>query len=254
MKRPLILVTNDDGVNAPGIVALYQSMCSIGDVIVVAPDKHQSGKSSAITPSEPIRLHLLRKEEGLTIYACSGTPTDCIKMSINQILGRKPDLLVSGINYGPNTAISVIYSGTMGAAFEGCINGIPSIGVSLCTYEPGADFFYASQFTQQLAEQVLSKGLPQGTCLNVNIPNGIINGVRFCHQTDGLWKEEFVKRTDPAGRNYYWLSGYYKNNEPENEHSDEWAVNNGYIAIVPCKIDFTDYDFLNNYKNLNYEL
>ncbi len=253
MRKPLILITNDDGVNAAGISALTNAMARIGDVVVVAPDRPRSGKSSAITPDKPIRLSLRKEYENVKIYACSGTPTDCVKMSINQILDRRPDLLVSGINHGPNTAISVIYSGTMGAALEGCINDIPSIGFSLCHYECDSDFEEAATFAESMARKVLENGLPKGVCFNVNIPGRLPKGVRFCHQTDGKWVEEFIKRTDPAEHDYYWLSGHYENNEPENEHSDEWAVANNYIAVVPCKIDFTDYDFLNNYKKMNYD-
>lgn len=251
IKRPLILITNDDGDMANGISVLTRLMCELGDVIVMAPDGARSGQSNAITVTQPVRYRLLEKTEGLTRYSCTGTPTDCVKLALNEILERKPDLLVSGINHGSNSAINVIYSGTMGAVLEGCENGITSIGFSLCDHSYNADFSIFEPYILKITKTVLEQGLPYGICLNVNAPIGAIKGVRITRQCEGHWTKEFAKRIDPAGRSYFWLTGHFENHEPDAQDTDEWALANGYISVVPTKIDLTAYDMLETIENWN---
>lgn len=247
--RPLILVTNDDGVTARGINSLIESVAPLGDVVVVAPDGPRSAQSSALTITQPLRVKKLQEENGITVYQCSGTPADCVKLAINQLLDRRPDVVVSGINHGTNSSISVIYSGTMGAAMEGCVAGIPSIGFSLNDFDPRANFGESMKFATIITQKVLKEGLPQSVCLNVNFPNtNKIKGIKICRQSDGTWSEEFLKRQDPAGRNYYWLSGNFINAEQMSDDTDEWAMEQGYAAIVPVKIDMTAYEFINDLK------
>jgi 5'-nucleotidase len=250
-NEKLILVTNDDGLHAKGIASLVEAIGPLGEVVVVAPGESQSGMSQAITVKHPLRA---RKSQlnGFESFAVNGTPTDCVKLAFNQLLPRRPDLLVSGINHGSNSSTSVLYSGTLGAALEGSINGIPSIGFSLMSYDPDADFGVAKKYARRIAQEVLENGLPKYTCLNVNIPNlpeDKIQGIRICRQTIGYWKEEFDKRTDPQGREYYWLTGQYFNTEPDAVDSDEWALKNNYIAVVPLRIDLTCYSTMELIKN-----
>lgn len=245
MNKPLILITNDDGDTARGIQVLTRVMCQLGNVVVVAPDGPRSAQSNALTVTHPIRFKLLEEKERLKRYACTGTPTDCVKLALNEMLdGEKPDLIVSGINHGSNAAVNVIYSGTMGAVLEGCENGIPSIGFSICDHSFNADFSFFEPYILKIAAQTLEKGLPRGICLNVNAPVGAIKGIRPARQCDGQWTKEFARRTDPQGRLYFWLTGNFENFEPEAQDTDEWALNNGYVSIVPTKIDMTAYDFL----------
>lgn len=255
MDKPLILLTNDDGYKAKGINSLLEILMPLGDVVMVAPSDARSGMSGAITVSEPLRIKKIKEEDGLTIYKCSGTPVDCVKLAINQILDRRPNLVISGINHGTNSSISVFYSGTMGATFEGCINGIPSIGLSLNNYQPDADFGSSIKYTKAIVKNTLEKGLPKGTCLNINFPDGDeIQGVKICRQTDGAWKEKFDKRVDPSGRTYYWLMGHFLDHEPESQDTDEWALKNGYVSIVPCQVDMTAYSMLKELNTWNYEI
>ena len=251
MSKPYILITNDDGDVAKGIQVLTRLMCQLGDVIVVAPDGPRSAQSNAITVTHPIRFKLTEESEGLKKYTCTGTPTDCVKLALNEIVERKPDLIVSGINHGSNAAVNVIYSGTMGAVLEGCENGILSIGFSICDHSFNADFSYFEPFILKIASQALEKGLPRGVCLNVNAPVGSIKGVKVARQCDGQWTKEFAKRTDPQGRSYFWLTGNFENYEPEAQDTDEWALNNGFVSIVPTKIDMTAYDLLREVENWN---
>lgn len=242
-QRPLILVTNDDGIHAPGLKTLIEIAKKFGDVMAIAPDEGRSGMSHAITIKYPLRYKQLREEEGFVFYSCSGTPADCVKIAINQILDRKPDLLLSGINHGSNSSISVVYSGTMGAAIEGGLHAVPSIGLSVTDYSPNPDFSAAILFGERIIEKTLVDGLPAGVCLNVNFPRlsaGDVRGIKVCRQARGLWVEEFDKRSDPHKRDYYWLTGYFENYEPEAEDTDEWALKNRYVSVVPVKIDFTD--------------
>jgi 5'-nucleotidase len=249
-KKPLILVTNDDGVDSLGINKLIESIAPLGEIVVVAPDGPRSGMSGAISTINPIRISLLKNESGLKIYACTGTPVDCVKIGIDRLLDRKPDLLVSGINHGSNAAICVIYSGTVGAALEGCIIGIPSLAVSLTDYFPDADFSEAARIGKSVAEKVLQNGLPKGICLNLNVPNiPKVKGLKVSSQTPGCWTKEFEEMKDPTGKSVYWLTGEFFNQDPDNVKNDEWALANGYAALVPLQIDMTAYNFLEKMKS-----
>ena len=247
--KPLILITNDDGVLSKGISELIDMACTLGNVVVMAPDGPRSAQSNALTMAVPVYYQLERKEPGLEIYKCSGTPTDCVKLALNNVLDRKPDLIFSGINHGSNSGINVIYSGTMGAVFEGCVNEIPSVGFSICDHAKDADFSKAKVYFEQIARKVMMEGLPAGVCLNVNAPMGDIKGVRLTQQTKGYWTEEFENRTSPHGQDYYWLTGYFLNQEPDNEQTDEWALSQGYVSIVPTRVDMTDYEAIKLLKS-----
>lgn len=247
-KKKLILVTNDDGYQASGFKALINAVKHLGDIIAVAPMEAQSGMSHAITVKHPLRIKTIKLEENLKVYAVNGTPVDCVKLAINEILKTKPDLLVSGINHGSNSSTSVLYSGTMGAALEGSINGIPSIGFSHISYSSNADFAASIVYAGQIAHKVLKDGLPKNICLNVNFPDKVkneIKGVKVCRQTRGYWQEEFDKRLDPIGSEYYWLTGHYHNSEPEAKDTDEWALANNFVSVVPVQTDLTSYETIN---------
>lgn len=244
--RPLIFITNDDGVNAKGLRSIASAACRIGDVIVVAPETAQSGMSHAITLNNPLYLREVESREGLSIYACSGTPVDCVKMFFDYLAGgRKVDLAVSGINHGSNSTISVLYSGTMGAAIESSFYGCPAVGLSLLEFDPDADFDAAVYWGERIMRQVLEEyrgGEP--LCLNVNVPAGrpeTLRGVRICRQSRGYWREEFCRREDPRGRRYFWLTGEFCNAEPDAEDTDEWALAHGYVSVVPVQVDMTDH-------------
>ena len=248
--RKLILVCNDDGITAPGIRNLIEVAREFGDVVVVAPDKPQSAMGHAITINATIRVHPMRSD-GILEYACSGTPVDCIKLAVNKILHRKPDLLVSGINHGSNASINVIYSGTMSAAMEGAMEGIPSIGFSLLDHSIDADFSAAKHYARIIIDQALNDQMPDGICLNVNIPNvstEMIQGIKVCRQARANWEEEFDERKDPNGKPYYWLTGVFKNFD-EGVDTDIWALENNYVSIVPCQFDITAHKVLQHYKN-----
>jgi 5'-nucleotidase len=242
MKKPLILVTNDDGISAPGIRSLITVMSEIGEVVVVAPDKPQSAMGHAITINSTLYLNKISKENAIIKeYSCSGTPVDCVKLAVNEILHRKPDLCVSGVNHGSNSSINVIYSGTMSAAVEAGIEGIPAIGFSLLDYEWNADFEPIKSFIKKITMETLTKGLPIGVVLNVNFPKlkeNEIKGIRICRQAKALWVEKFDKRKTPHGKDYYWLTGEFVN-EDKGEDTDEWALNNGYVSVVPVQFDMT---------------
>jgi 5'-nucleotidase len=241
-KKPLILVTNDDGITAPGIRNLIEVIKTVGEVIVVAPDKPQSATGHAITINNTLYLDKISKEnDAITEYSCSGTPVDCVKLAVNEILKMKPDLCVSGINHGSNSSINVIYSGTMSAAVEAGIEGIPAIGFSLLDYNWNADFEPAKTFIKKIVMETLEKKLPQGVVLNVNIPNlkeKEIKGIKICRQAKALWVEKFDKRQTPFGKDYYWLSGEFVNQD-KGDDTDEWALENGYISVVPVQFDLT---------------
>ncbi len=242
MHKPLILVTNDDSISAPGIRALIEVMAEIGDVVVVAPDSPQSAMGHAITINNTLYLNKISKENAIIIeYTCSGTPVDCVKMAVNEVLKRKPDLCVSGINHGSNSSINVIYSGTMSAAVEAGIEGIPAIGFSLCDYDWNADFETIKPIVKKISLQVLQNGLTAGTVLNVNFPKlkfEDIKGIKICRQAKAMWQEKFDKRTSPFGKEYYWLSGEFVNQD-KGEDTDEWALANGFVSIVPVQFDLT---------------
>ena len=254
MKRPLILVCNDDGITSRGIRALAETMMELGEVVVVAPDSPQSGMGHAITVADTLRLDksIAFEHEGIASYECSGTPADCVKLAKHHVLkGRTIDLLVSGINHGGNSSISVLYSGTMSAAIEGAIEGIPSIGFSLTDHSMQADFNPALPFVKKIAQQVLTQGLPPNIALNVNLPaHHQIKGIRICRQALAYWQEEFDIRQDPYGRNYFWMAGRLHNDDL-GEDTDEHALANGYVSVVPCQFDMTAHTTLNALKNLN---
>ncbi len=250
-KRPLIFVSNDDGFYAPGIRALIEVVEKYGDVIAVAPESAESGMSHAITIKQPLRLKQVYSKPGVSMFKCNGTPVDCVKLGLNQVVPRKPDIMVSGINHGSNASISVIYSGTMGAAIEACLNGMPSIGFSLLDHSPNADFEAAKYYAEIIFRQILKNGLPEYTSLNVNIPKIVleqIKGIKICRQTHGIWKEEFEKRIDPHGGEYFWLTGNFKNFEKNNSDTDEWALENNYVSVVPIQADFTAHHVIKSLK------
>lgn len=239
-RQPLILVTNDDGITASGIRNLIHIMSTIGKVVVVAPDKPQSAMGHAITINNTLQLHKLKTSDtNIEEYTCSGTPVDCVKIAVNEILHMKPDICVSGINHGSNSSINVIYSGTMSAAVEAGIEGIPAIGFSLCDYSHEANFQPTLEWVKKITLGVLHNKLPQGIVLNVNFPKtNKINGVKICRQAHAMWDEKFDKRTSPIGKEYYWLSGEFVNLD-KGEDTDEFALANGYISIVPVQFDMT---------------
>ena len=240
--RPLILVTNDDGVTAPGIRNLVESIADLGDIVVVAPDSHQSGMGHAITISNILRMspHDFGMD-GVEAFKTTGTPVDCVKLAIYKILKRKPDVLVSGINHGSNASINVIYSGTMSAAVEGALEGIPSVGFSLCDFAEDADFRTSRNVARTVTKEVLAHGTPKGTCLNVNIPKVApedLKGMKVCRQGAGHWADSFEERQAPGGRTYYWMTGNFTDVD-KGEDTDEWALKNGYVSVVPVQYDLT---------------
>jgi 5'-nucleotidase len=257
IQNPLILVTNDDGIQARGMEALISVARKFGDVVAISSREPMSGMSHAITIKVPLRVKLVSEEPGLKRYITNGTPVDGVKLVFNSLAERKPHLLLSGVNHGSNSSSSVLYSGTMAAAMEGAINHIPSIGFSLLDFNPDAEFNASSKVAEEVIQYVLETGLPDGICLNVNIPAlpyEKIKGIRICSQANGYWKEEFEKRTDPNGAEYYWLTGFFHNREPENggTGTDEWALKNSFVSVVPINTDLTAYDLLEKMKSLEY--
>jgi 5'-nucleotidase len=252
MDKPLILVTNDDGITAPGIRALTEVMRRIGDVVVVAPDKPQSGMAHAITVTLPLRYHLVLDEPGHKEFSVNGTPVDCVKLAEKILLPRKPDLIVSGINHGSNASINVLYSGTMAAVLEGCMMGVPSIGFSLCDYSYYADFRPSDPWIEKIAGKVLKNGLPLRTCLNVNIPavNGTaIRGIAVGRQGEGRWEEEFDHRIDPRNRAYFWITGTFNGHE-DLPGTDNHALNSHLISVVPVHYDLTAHSHIHHIEEL----
>jgi 5'-nucleotidase len=247
----LILLTNDDGLYAAGLRTLLEVMEEFGKVVLISTLESQSGMSQALTVKTPLRVKLLEENEKHRIYTCNGTPTDSIKIAINQLLERKPDFVVSGINHGSNSSVSVLYSGTMAAALEGCLYGICSVGFSLNSYLPTADFSVCNKYIRIVMKNLAKKQLPYGVCLNVNIPavkKNEIKGIMICRQSKGNWKEEFEKRKDPTGKTYYWLTGIFQNHEPESLDTDEWALANNYVSLVPVTVDMTAHWYLDELK------
>ena len=253
-KKPLILVANDDGITAPGIRFLVEVMKEIGDVLVVAPNSPQSGMGHAITVGNSLRLDKVDMFDGVESYECSGTPADCIKLAKHYVLKDvKPDLVVSGINHGANTSVSVLYSGTMSAAIEAAIEGLPAIGFSLCDFKHDADFSHVLPFVKKIAQEALESGIPHGVALNVNFPaisDQPIKGVRVCRQANAHWQENFDQREDPYGRKYFWLVGDFVN-EDKGEDTDEWALSHNYVSIVPCQFDLTAHHALSELNKWN---
>lgn len=255
-KRPLILVSNDDGIDAPGLSALADAVREFGDVYVVAPIQEQSAVGHAITIRDPVRARQvnLAIAEGVTAYSVTGTPADCVKLAVNQLLPRRPDLVVSGINRGPNTAVNVIYSGTVSAATEAAILGIDSIAFSLCSWE-GGDYRPSQDVARRVAARVLKHGLPPGVLLNVNVPLLPLDQLRGflpTRQARSRWDESFHERVDPNNQPYYWLTGTFVNLD-EGENTDIWAVENGYVSVTPIQYDLTAHDYLETMRDWSWE-
>lgn len=248
-EKPYILVTNDDGIHAGGLRALVEVMQFFGDVVVISSEVSMSGKGCGITVDQPLRATPVENIHGAPTYKSNGTPVDSVKLSFNNLFQRTPDFVVSGINHGANTSISVIYSGTMGAAIEGSLHGVPSIGFSLDDFAPDADFSKAKIIAAKVFQSALDNGTPPFTCLNVNIPKGKPKGIKVCRQTHGKWVEEFQKRTDPHGREYHWLAGYFKNFEENSVETDIYALQNNYVSVVPVSVDMTCYKTLDELKD-----
>ena len=250
-EQPVILVTNDDGITAPGIRALVEAVKDLGKIVVVAPDSPQSGMGHAVTIGEPLRLHKADVFEDIESWECSGTPVDCVKLARDIILKQKPDICVSGINHGANHSINVIYSGTMSAAMEAAIEGVPSIGFSLLDYRYEADFSIAKEVARTLVMKLLTDPVPEHTLLNVNIPKtGTVpyKGLKICRQAYAKWQEEFDRRTDPRGKDYYWMTGKFINMD-KGEDTDVEALANGYASVVPVKFDLTDMQMKDQLEN-----
>jgi len=241
MEIPLILITNDDGIHAPGLRKLIEIARDFGDVAVVAPDKPQSGMSHAITVSSPLRLYKMDEGDGYVEYSCNGTPVDAVKLGEQVVLGDKPTLVLSGINHGSNASVNIIYSGTMAAVIEATIDGIPAIGFSLNDYSRNADFNAVDDYVRTIIRNVLDNGLPAGICLNVNlpaVPKKEIKGIKVCRQASGRWAEVFDERLDPHNRRYFWLTGVFEDGDTSPD-TDSWALANNYVAVVPVHYDLT---------------
>ena len=242
-EQPIILVTNDDGITAPGLHNLVEAVKDLGKIVVVAPDKPQSGMGHAITIGTPLRLHKVSPFENAEAWQCSGTPVDCVKLAVDKILHRKPDLCLSGINHGANHSINVIYSGTMSAAVEAAIESIPSVGFSLLDYNIEADFSGSRKYVRIIVERLLHKKQDKHMVLNVNIPAvpaELIRGIKICRQAYAKYEEDFIERNDPNGRRYYWLTGEFVNFD-KGRDTDVWALANQYISVVPVQFDLTNY-------------
>lgn len=243
------MISNDDGIQAKGLAELVDVAREFGDVLVVAPDTSRSGMSMAITVDLPIRIKKIKSFDSYEAYSCTGTPVDCIKIALDKLFDHEPDLILSGINHGSNSSVSVHYSGTMGAIIEGCMHEIPSIGFSLCDYHPDADFLQMKDSVRQIISETLKNGLPKGTCLNVNAPKEVPKGIRICRQGYGRWVEEFDQRKDPHGQDYYWITGYYLNLDNGSIDTDNHALAEGYISIVPILTDMTNHKAIESLNN-----
>ncbi len=245
-EEPIILITNDDDITSKGIRSLVEAVRGLGKVVVVAPDKPQSGMGHAITIGNPLRMNKMEifKHMEVEAWQTSGTPVDCVKLAVDKILHRKPDICLSGINHGANHSINVIYSGTMSAAMEASIEGIPSIGFSLLDYSYDADFTAAKQVVNKIVSQVLAmKKKDKHLLLNVNIPSlpaEKIKGIKICKQAYAKYEEDFSERLDPHGKKYYWLTGAFKNFDKAKD-TDVWALEHNYVSVVPVQFDLTNY-------------
>ncbi|HMU45701.1 MAG TPA: 5'/3'-nucleotidase SurE [Chitinophagaceae bacterium] len=251
-ERPVILITNDDGVTAPGLKNLVEAVKDLGKIVVVAPDKPQSGMGHAITIGQPLRLHRIITDDNIETWSCTGTPVDCVKLAVDKVLHRKPDICLSGINHGANHSINVIYSGTMSAAVEAAIESIPSVGFSLLDYSIEADFSGARKFVRIIVEKMLQSSLDKHTVLNVNIPPvppELLKGYKICRQAYAKYEEDFIERNDPHGRNYYWLTGEFVNFD-KGKDTDVWALANNYVSVVPVQFDLTNYKLKSQLEKL----
>ncbi len=253
-EEKLIFLTNDDGYNSKGFEAAIRIASRFGKVIAIAPETVQSGMSQAITMYSPLYMRRIERDDDAEVYAFSGTPVDCVKMAFDCLLAdKRVDLVISGINHGSNSAVNVLYSGTMGAAIEGSFYGCPAIGLSLCDHDWNADFTAAEHYGEQIVRAVLESKIATPLCLNVNVPVGgldKVHGIRISRQNRGYWREEFYRREDPRGREYYWLTGEFINVEPDAEDTDEWALDHGYVSVVPVHVDLTDYRRMDDLRKI----
>ena len=255
MERPLIFISNDDGYQAKGIRSLVDMVRHLGRVLVCAPDGPRSGYACAFSATTPLVLTLREKSDDVEIWSCNGTPVDCVKMALHELVPRRPDLVMGGINHGDNASVNTHYSGTMGVVMEGCMKYIPSVAYSICDFSADADFEPLRPYVERITAQVLANGLPKGVCLNVNFPSLTPNpslkgegsdykGVRVCRMGFGSWQNEVTKCHHPRGYDYWWMVGHYHNDEPDATDTDRWALDNGYVAITPTRMDVTAYDCL----------
>jgi len=249
-KKPLILISNDDGYHSKGLNCLVDMISDMGYIIVCAPESARSGFSKAFSATTPLILKQRRKREGVEIWSCNGTPVDCVKLALSEICPRRPDMVIGGINHGDNASVNTHYSGTMGVAMEGCMKYIPSVAFSLCDHSDDADFGPLRGIVRTVTRKVLSGGLPKCVCLNINFPvTDKFRGVRICRMAQGTWDNEVVRMHHPRGYDYFWLTGEYTNDEPDAEDTDNWAVNHGYAAITPTHVDVTDYGMIEQMKS-----
>lgn len=250
-NKPLILISNDDGYHSKGLASLIDMVGEFGHLLVCAPESARSGFSCAFSAAEPLRLKLRRKREGVEIWSCNGTPVDCVKMALAELCGgRKPDMVIGGINHGDNASVNSHYSGTMGVTLEGCMKRIPSVAFSICDHSDDANFEPLTRLVKTITKRVLDQGLPKGVCLNVNFPvteNGF-KGVKICRMANGTWGNEVVRCHHPRGYDYYWMTGSYTNDEPDADDTDNWALTHDYVAITPTTIDVTAYEMIEQMK------
>jgi 5'-nucleotidase len=253
IKRPLLLISNDDGYQSKGIQCLVEMLSDVGDIIVCAPDDARSGYSCAFSATIPLRLQKREQREGVEMWSCNGTPVDCVKLALSEICPRKPDMVIGGINHGDNASVNAHYSGTMGVTLEGCMKYIPSVAFSLCDHRENADFEPLCPLIREITQRVLREGLPLGVCLNVNFPlleDRGYKGVRVCRMAKGTWGQEVTKCHHPRGYDYWWMVGSYTNDEPEAEDTDNWALQHGFIAITPTRMDVTAYEAMDSLKSM----
>jgi len=260
-KRPLVLISNDDGYQAKGIKVLVDMLSDMADILVCAPEEARSGFSCAFSATTPLRLQLRERRQGVEVWSCNGTPVDCVKMALAELVPRRPDMVIGGINHGDNASVNAHYSGTMGVTLEGCMKYIPSVAFSLCDHDEDADFSPMQPYIRTITQRVLTDGLPIGVCLNVNFPklpstfntphSTNYKGIRVCRMAKGTWSSEVVKCHHPRGYDYWWMMGHYQNDEPEADDTDNWALTHGYIAITPTQIDLTAYGAIELIKDWN---
>ncbi len=253
INRPFILISNDDGYHANGIKFLVSFLKEKADLLVCAPESARSGFSCAFSATTPLRLKRRHNMGDVEVWSCNGTPVDCVKLALDQLCTtRKPDLILGGINHGDNSTVNNHYSGTMGVAMEGCMKYIPSVAFSSCDYHTDADYSYLGDDVCKIVDKVLTEGLPKGICLNVNFPERPpFKGVKICRMTFGRWVNEIVKEQHPRGYDYFWMVGHFHNDEPEAADSDQWALNHGYVAITPTKMDVTAYEYIEHLNDWN---
>lgn len=252
--RPLLLLSNDDGVLAKGLNSLIDFLLPLADIVVVAPDGGRSGAAGSITSGRPLTYKVVNVKPSLKVISCNGTPVDCVKLALEVLLDRKPDVIIGGINHGDNSSVNVHYSGTMGIVIEGCLKGIPSIGFSLCDFDADAHFLPLKPYVQRVVQWVLECGLKRGVCLNVNFPRledgAAYAGLKVCRMAHGAWSNEWWENTHPRGQKFYWLTGQYTNLEPDASDTDAWALAHGYVAVTPTRIDVTAYSEIQSIKQL----